>query len=525
MANYSYYGTGFNMFDALVGATSNPNLEDLTYDLLGNALYLRSNEIGIKNADGSFTFLKGSGFSFDPTTGEVQGTVTSAAHFLNGQFIDGVTGLSVALINLAGSLSSAAFANQFLSGNDVLTSEYRVGNAVLPSILRGFAGDDTIYGGAGANTLKGGAGNDQLHGGTGNDNLVGGIENDYLRGQAGNDRLNGDGGSVGLEGDNPLDGGNDYLSGGDGNDILFGNFGNDTASGGNGTDTAVFASSFADLRITRYSSGISVRSADGSSDWLTSVERIATDEGSFTFNATTNSWTRISSTAGVALVDPSQVLRGTDAGEILEASSANKSIVAALGGDDTIGGGFDSISGPSLVHAGTGNDIVTLGAGRAYGEAGNDTMSGGNVLDGGAGDDVLSAGAIMRGGAGNDVLSDAPLFATQSSNVIMTGGVGSDSFEFFYSSGGSRQGPVVSAWGNDVITDFEVGVDKLVFNYDLASGAPVPAESLRLTANGYVIESNLDVFMSGYVGFNIGPSQILLQGVTTPGLTIDDLIA
>ncbi len=125
-------------------------------------------------------------------------------------------------------------------------------------------------------------------------------------------------------------------------------------------------------------------------------------------------------------------------------------------GDDDIGGGNhddrawgeagnDTLAGNAgrdYLYGGTGNDLLLGGAGFdfLYGQAGNDRLKGGAGYDnllGGLGRDVLI------GGGGADVLEG------QDGRDTLTGGNGADIFRF-------RKGH-----GQDVVTDFEVGVDHL----------------------------------------------------------------
>jgi Ca2+-binding RTX toxin-like protein len=107
--------------------------------------------------------------------------------------------------------------------------------------------------------------------------------------------------------------------------------------------------------------------------------------------------------------------------------------------DVTVTGIADGIS----VYAGNGNDTVvgTSGEDRLDGGNGNDNvygLDGHDWLTGGNGDDALD------GGTGNDRLEG------ERGDDRLTGGTGADLF-LFGKSGGS-----------DVVTDYQVGVDKLV---------------------------------------------------------------
>lgn len=134
----------------------------------------------------------------------------------------------------------------------------------------------------------------------------------------------------------------------------------------------------------------------------------------------------------------------------VDASSATRAVsfVGAYGNDSLTGGaGADSISG------GGGNDLLSGGAGNdtLSGGLGNDQLLGGNGADklmGDYGDDTLLGGAgddTLIGGGGAD---------------SMTGGAGADRFVF------SAANEMSSSAGQptDVISDFQLGIDKLDFS-------------------------------------------------------------
>ena len=129
------------------------------------------------------------------------------------------------------------------------------------------------------------------------------------------------------------------------------------------------------------------------------------------------------------------VTYGTIWNDALEGSKGADKIYASLGNDK-----IDGKWGNDILEGGQGNDRIEAGAGKdkLHGGFGDDTLGGGvgnDTLIGGEGGDILV------GGLGSD---------------LMTGGEGSDHFVFhkLYSKLYSKP---------DVITDFEVGVDKIEF--------------------------------------------------------------
>ena len=106
-----------------------------------------------------------------------------------------------------------------LAGNDTI----KLNSLVPAALIKGGAGNDTIWGGDGHDTIYGDDGDDYIVGGAAGDMIFGGNGNDRLIGGAGWDTLFGGAGD-------------DNISGGSGKDHLFGGAGNDTLTGGKGVD-------------------------------------------------------------------------------------------------------------------------------------------------------------------------------------------------------------------------------------------------------------------------------------------------
>ena len=107
---------------------------------------------------------------------------------------------------------------------------------------------------------------------------------------------------------------------------------------------------------------------------------------------------------------------------------------------------------------------------------------GNDVLDGGAGNDCL------KGGAGRDTL---------------TGAAGSDIFSFDYDEGSIEA---------DIITDFEVGIDRLEF-----------VQGFETDEQDFDIEQSLGNTAIYYTGSSQREVIVTLTGVTE-GVNFDDLL-
>ncbi|MBI1315205.1 hypothetical protein GC176_28270 [bacterium] len=244
-------------------------------------------------------------------------------------------------------------------------------------LLRGEAGNDTLFGGATSSALDGGEGNDSL---------TGGASGDVLFGFVGNDVLNGGGG-------------NDSLLGEAGDDILTGGTGNDTLDGGSGTDR-VTESADASFTLTDMSlTGLGT-------DVVTSIE-----QGGLTGGVSANTINAAAFSGNVTLV-------GGDGNDTLTGGAGDDSLNGGNGNDMLFGqDGNDSINGAR------GNDTSFGGAGNDFLSEDNDVANDPDSLDGGNGNDTLRGflgNDTLVGGAGDDSLSG------ENDNDTLTGGTGND---------------------------------------------------------------------------------------------------
>ena len=361
-------------------------------------------------------------------------------------------------------LLGSAFNDQLLGEGSANRIEGGAGDDLLAGrdgndILRGDAGADEIRGGRGADFLVGGTGRDRasyadarvgvvadladtgrntgdaagdtfigIEGLTGSgfgDELAGDDLPNLIQGLGGSDVLLGRGGNDILRGN----AGADTLRGGEGNDVLGGGEGADRHEGGAGRDTA----SWSDVR-----SGVTVDLAD-------SEMNTGAAEG--------DTFVSIENLVGTGFAD---VMSGDGGANRIEGQGGRDALYGR-GGGDTLAGN----DGDDILHGGAGGDFLFGGRGRdtaSYegaeagvtadlaarmentGEAAGDRFFGIEDLQGSAFDDVLrgTAGANRLAGEGGD--------------DTLTGRGGADRFVF------------TAGFGQDVVTDWEDGTDRLDFS-------------------------------------------------------------
>ncbi|MBE9041577.1 hypothetical protein IQ235_12380 [Oscillatoriales cyanobacterium LEGE 11467] len=204
--------------------------------------------------------------------------------------------------------------------------------------------------------------------------------------------------------------GDDAIEGGGGDDAIDGGIGDDDIDGGAGNDV-IDASNGADLVFA------------GEGD-----DAVNGGDGKDIISAGTGN----------------DIIEGGQGDDIIFGNAGTDFIQGGLGADVVFGG-----QGSDVIDGGEGDDALVgnLGDDSITGGAGNDVIFGNvgtDLLDGGVGDDYLLGGKgndTLIGGDGNDVL------AGNLSDDLLTGGAGGDRFDF------------LSNDGNDIITDFQDGID------------------------------------------------------------------
>ena len=486
----------------------------------------------------------------------------------------GAVAVAIAAIKKDTHTASGDWINGDHQGNNIQGTEH-------DDHIYGHGGEDTLEGGAGEDALVGGHGNDILRGGAGPDRLYGNQGNDSLYGNGGMDTLDGDSGNdllYGGPGDDQLYGGDghDRLDGGPGYDVLTGGAGRDifVISEGRSADGAadIIADFSVDEDHIRLPFSVTwddvsfIRSADTSGPTThlvkgtgESQETLARFEGFENLSA--QELQKLKTDASFIWdFDPNEELPDPNAGKTLNGTNKKDMLIGDTGndtikglgaadvlhghyGDDTLYGGSgkdqlygdegnDSLFGGNnndILHGGKGNDTLKGGNSydRLYGEDGDDELDGGNADDklyggkgsdtllGGAGNDRLEGGEglldVLDGGAGEDRLfgdgGNDRLEGGEDADRLH-GGEGADQFLF-------RRGD-----GVDVITDFEDGIDTILFLAQTDANAGTQTKflsfgDLEITDNeeagGVVITST-----------KLQGNEIVVKGVTSDALTADD---
>ena len=267
--------------------------------------------------------------------------------------------------------------------------------------------ENVITGNLSDNSLDGGAGADQLFGGEGVDTLFGGLSTLDDAGNIATDDLD------------------DTLDAGVGDDLLIGGAGVDSLVGGAGNDTLIVDD--ADQVIPGDAQDI----ADGGEgiDWVFSSYNVDLGDGRFSNieNAQLSNRYEINENGDSILSSDQDInLSGDDSANILIGNIGDNQIFGQAG-NDTLMGGDSLVSGSDSYDGGYDSLDGGLGSDSLFGGGGNDTLTG--------------------GGGGNDTL---------------TGGDGADWFII----GDALGNPYGTSNGSTftLITDFTVGSDMLQLN-------------------------------------------------------------
>ena len=185
-------------------------------------------------------------------------------------------------------------------------------------------------------------------------------------------------------------------------------------------------------------------------------------------------------------------LKGNDGEDDLFGEDGDDNLIGGSGNDNLSGGGgrdtLQGDDGDDSIQGNTGADSIRGGNGRddlgggqdddvVRGGVGQDSVRGGlgnDELRGGMDEDRLSAGQgndSLYGGSGDDYLDG------KAHNDRLTGGAGADQFAFSNAPSGTAH--------VDTITDFEVGVDKIVLDM-LAFGSLGGLSAGNLPAANFV---------------------------------------
>ncbi len=437
---------------SLVGGTTT----QYTLDPAANTLAIQNTPNGGTQTNILTVTLNGSPLDFTAVAGfdiPSDVTVTTSGAVAEGYgyailSVGGVTGLyrinlataaatSIGTVGAGGTLLSGLAlgnspSNLFTSGADSFNLPYGFGPWYARNgndSVAGTAGTDIVYGENGNDTLLGFGGNDVLDGGAGADSLLGGADNDTLVGGPGADVLN----------------------------------------GGAGTSDAVSYQSSA-AAITIFVDAPASSTGDAAGDTFVDIETWILTNAALTpdifFGGAGAE--RVSGLAG------NDILFGNGGNDFLNGGDGNDFLLPGAGFDSLNGGaGFDAVYyGDSGVGVTIDLVVPAVNTGFAEGDVfssieafllteqgdlmrGQDADASGDILYGLGGGDWLEGKRgfdWLLGGDGADTLNGG--FGYD----LMTGGLGADLFVYNNGFEGGAFGG-----GGEVITDFQTGVDKIVF--------------------------------------------------------------
>lgn len=258
------------------------------------------------------------------------------------------------------------------------------------NVLRGTVKADAIYGLDGDDSIYGNGGRDFIYGGRNGDFLSGGAGDDVLFGETGNDTLSG-----GI--------GNDQISGGIGRDVLYDGAGADTIRGDYGDDRfTMYQDNARDVIEGGVGTDTLTFSLSGSFPWDDVPDvRANLTNGTLRINADVRD--SVVSIENIETGDGDDQVVGTAGANLIDVREGNN-VVYALGGDDTILGGYAVHDGGSeLLNGGAGNDFIDANGATSVDTSTRELAV--QTLVGGEGNDTLAAGAslaTLSGGEGTD---------------------------------------------------------------------------------------------------------------------------
>ncbi|QKE64574.1 hypothetical protein HNE05_14870 [Aquipseudomonas campi] len=362
--------------------------------------------------------------------------------------------------------------------------------AEMGVVSRGSEGDDTLRGWLGNDHMFGEAGNDLLDAGSGRNSLFGGDGDDLLKVST-------------AAADN-------YFEGGAGNDTLIGSHNNDTYVFGVGSgvdvikesgnnsgaeDVLLLDSSIYepwDIELRKVGQNLEIVHSNGTdkmvvSNWFTSTGSAAGFSTTSTlerivFTNSGSDWTQQREWTLQNIAEMGVVSRGSE-------------------GDDTLRGWL----GNDHMHGEDGNDVLDAGSGR-------------NALFGGEGNDLLKVSAAatdnyFEGGAGNDTLigsrnSDTYVFDAGSAvDVIKELGSNSGTVDYIQFGAGIDEGDLwFERSANDLVIRSLDGSDQVSIA-DWYSRTSAKVEVIQLVDGKQLLESQVQSLVDAMASFGVAPGE------------------